>query len=104
MRPSSCQSLDTCVPPSFTRVLHPTCTALPTHGNAAILPRLATTGAKAGAYMASTTNRSTRRRVTQRSGPAVIEALTAEGVTHVFGLVGSHVLELYDALLDAPQI
>jgi acetolactate synthase-1/2/3 large subunit len=25
-------------------------------------------------------------------------------VTHVFGLVGSHVLELYDALLDAPHI
>src|SRR4051812_32303772 len=45
-----------------------------------------------------------RGRVTQRSGQAVIEALTAEGVTHVFGLVGSHVLELYDALLDAPHI
>ncbi|RIK41072.1 MAG: hypothetical protein DCC58_13040, partial [Chloroflexi bacterium] len=43
-------------------------------------------------------------RVTQRSGAAVIEALRAEGVEFVFGLVGSHVLEIYDALLDAPEI
>ena len=46
----------------------------------------------------------TGARVTQRSGKAVIEALKAEGVTHVFGLVGSHVLELYDALLDEPAL
>lgn len=43
-------------------------------------------------------------RVTQRSGAAVIEALRAEGVEHVFGLVGSHVLEIYDALADEPSI
>ena len=35
---------------------------------------------------------------------AVVEALTAEGVEYVFGLVGSHVLDIYDALADAPQI
>ncbi|HET7034804.1 MAG TPA: thiamine pyrophosphate-binding protein [Thermomicrobiaceae bacterium] len=40
----------------------------------------------------------------QRSGAAVVEALKAEGVEHVFGLVGSHVLEIYDALADAPSI
>lgn len=44
----------------------------------------------------------TRR--TQRGGAAVVEALRAEGVEHVFGLVGSHVLEIYDALADAPDI
>lgn len=43
-------------------------------------------------------------RVTQRSGAAIIEALRAEGVEFVFGLVGSHVLEIYDALVDAPDI
>ncbi|HEU5424600.1 MAG TPA: thiamine pyrophosphate-binding protein, partial [Nitrolancea sp.] len=43
-------------------------------------------------------------RVRQRSGAAVVEALQAEGVEHVFGLVGSHVLEIYDALADAPSI
>lgn len=46
----------------------------------------------------------TRTRVTQRAGAAVIEALRAEGVEHVFGLVGSHVLEIYDALADEPSI
>ncbi|HET9016349.1 MAG TPA: thiamine pyrophosphate-binding protein [Thermomicrobiaceae bacterium] len=45
-----------------------------------------------------------RVRVRQRSGAAVVEALRAEGVRHVFGLVGSHVLEIYDALADAPDI
>jgi len=43
-------------------------------------------------------------RVRQRSGAAVVEALQAEGVDIVFGLVGSHVLEIYDALADAPEI
>lgn len=43
-------------------------------------------------------------RVVQRSGRAVVEALQAEGVELVFGLVGSHVLEIYDALVDAPRI
>jgi len=46
----------------------------------------------------------TRARVRQRSGAAVIEALRAEGVEHVFGLVGSHVIEIYDALVDEPSI
>jgi acetolactate synthase I/II/III large subunit len=40
----------------------------------------------------------------KRSGVAIVEALEAEGVEHVFGLVGSHVLEIYDALLDSPSI
>lgn len=40
----------------------------------------------------------------QRAGDAVVAALRAEGVEYVFGLVGSHVVELYDALLDAPEI
>ena len=43
-------------------------------------------------------------RVRQRSGAAVVEALRAEGVDVVFGLVGSHVIEVYDALVDAPDI
>ncbi len=46
----------------------------------------------------------TSGRVKQRSGKAIIEALKAEGVEHVFGLVGSHVLEIYDALADEPSI
>lgn len=45
-----------------------------------------------------------RVKVRQRSGAAVVEAFKAEGVAHVFGLVGSHVLEIYDALADAPSI
>jgi len=35
---------------------------------------------------------------------AVAEALKAEKVEFVFGLAGSHVLAIYDALADAPQI
>ena len=35
---------------------------------------------------------------------AVVEALKAEKVEFVFGLAGSHVLAIYDALADAPQI
>ncbi|HUG13886.1 MAG TPA: thiamine pyrophosphate-binding protein [Thermomicrobiales bacterium] len=46
----------------------------------------------------------TRTRIRQRSGAAVVEALRAEGVEHIFGLVGSHVLEIYDALADTPSI
>jgi len=46
----------------------------------------------------------TRTQVRQRSGAAVVEALKAEGVEYVFGLVGSHVIEVYDALVDAPSI
>ena len=42
--------------------------------------------------------------VRQRSGAAIVEALKAEGVEHIFGLVGSHVLEIYDALADEPTI
>ncbi|MEZ4573031.1 MAG: thiamine pyrophosphate-binding protein [Thermomicrobiales bacterium] len=42
--------------------------------------------------------------VKQRAGDAVVAALKAEGVEFVFGLVGSHVVELYDALVDAPEI
>jgi len=34
----------------------------------------------------------------------IVEALVAEGVEYVFGLVGSHVLDIYDALIDVPQI
>lgn len=46
----------------------------------------------------------TAGRVRRRSGAAIVEALRAEGVEVVFGLVGSHVLEIYDALADAPEI
>lgn len=42
--------------------------------------------------------------VRQRSGAAIVEALQAEGVEYIFGLVGSHVLEIYDALADTPSI
>ena len=45
-----------------------------------------------------------KQRVRQRAGDAIVAALKAEGVEHVFGLVGSHVIEIYDALLDAPEI
>jgi len=40
----------------------------------------------------------------QRSGMAIVAALQAEGVEHIFGLVGSHVLEIYNALADVPTI
>lgn len=40
----------------------------------------------------------------KRAGTAIVEALEAEGVQHVFGLVGSHVLEIYDALLESESI
>ena len=31
-------------------------------------------------------------------GAAVVEALRAEGVTHVFGVIGTAMLEVFDAL------
>src|SRR4051794_34531843 len=37
-------------------------------------------------------------------GAAVVEALRAEGVTHVFGVIGTAVLDFLDALHDAPDI
>lgn len=37
-------------------------------------------------------------------GTAVVDALLAEGVETIFGLPGSHVLPIYDALRDAPAI
>jgi len=38
------------------------------------------------------------------AGEAVARVLRAEGVRHVFGLPGGHVLAIYDALYDAPGI
>jgi len=37
-------------------------------------------------------------------GAAVVEVLRQEGVTHVFGLVGSSTMEILDALVDASEI
>ncbi len=37
-------------------------------------------------------------------GQAAVEALKAEGTTHVFGLIGSATMEMFDALYDAPDI
>ncbi|WP_371224069.1 thiamine pyrophosphate-binding protein [Roseovarius sp. 2305UL8-3] len=37
-------------------------------------------------------------------GQAAVEALKAEGTTHVFGLIGSATMEIFDALYDAPEI
>ena len=37
-------------------------------------------------------------------GQAAVEALKAESVRHVFGLIGSATMELFDALYDAPEI
>ncbi len=51
--------------------------------------------------MAATESRTT---VKQKPGQAIVEALRAEGVDVVFGLVGSHVIAIYDALADAPDI
>ena len=38
------------------------------------------------------------------AGQAVVEALKEEQVEFVFGLAGTHVLALYNALADAPEI
>ena len=37
-------------------------------------------------------------------GQAAVEALQAEGVAHVFGLIGSATMEMFDALYDAKDI
>ncbi len=37
-------------------------------------------------------------------GQAVVESLQAEGVSHVFGLIGSAGMEIFDALYDAESI
>ena len=43
--------------------------------------------------------------MTVRSGgQAAVDALQAEGVSHVFGLIGSATMELFDALYDADDI
>jgi acetolactate synthase-1/2/3 large subunit len=38
------------------------------------------------------------------AGEAIVEVLRAEGVRLVFGLPGGHVLSIYDALYDAPDV
>lgn len=42
--------------------------------------------------------------VQMNGGAAVVETLRAAGVTHVFGLLGSSTMEVYDALYDADDI
>ena len=37
-------------------------------------------------------------------GKAIVESLRAEGVKHVFGLIGSAGMEIFDALYDASEI
>ena len=37
-------------------------------------------------------------------GQAAVEALKAEKTSHVFGLIGSATMEMFDALYDAPEI
>ena len=37
-------------------------------------------------------------------GQAVVEALKIERTTHVFGLIGSATMEIFDALYDAAEI
>jgi acetolactate synthase-1/2/3 large subunit/sulfoacetaldehyde acetyltransferase len=37
-------------------------------------------------------------------GAAVVEALRVEGVTHVFGVIGTAMLEVFDALYDATDV
>jgi acetolactate synthase-1/2/3 large subunit len=41
---------------------------------------------------------------TVKAGRAVVDILRAEGVRFVFGLPGGHVLSIYDALYDTPEI
>jgi len=38
------------------------------------------------------------------AGRAIVDVLHAEGVRQVFGLPGGHVLSIYDALHDSPEI
>ena len=40
----------------------------------------------------------------QTGGQAVVASLKAEGVSHVFGLIGSAGMEIFDALHDEPAI
>ena len=37
-------------------------------------------------------------------GRAVVEALRVEGIEHVFGIVGTHNVHLFDALFDEPRL
>lgn len=39
-----------------------------------------------------------------KAGRAIVDILRAEGVRYVFGLPGGHVLSIYDALYDTPEI
>jgi len=41
---------------------------------------------------------------TMTGGQAVVESLKAEGVSHVFGLIGSAGMEIFDALFDAKSV
>jgi acetolactate synthase-1/2/3 large subunit len=41
---------------------------------------------------------------TETAGRAIVRALEAEGVTHVYGLPGGHVLSIYNALYERPVI
>lgn len=41
---------------------------------------------------------------TKSAGQAIVEVLRAEGVKHVFGLPGGHVIGIYDALYATPEI
>jgi acetolactate synthase-1/2/3 large subunit len=37
-------------------------------------------------------------------GRAVVEALRVEGIEHVFGIVGTHAVHLFDGLFDEPAV
>jgi acetolactate synthase I/II/III large subunit len=41
---------------------------------------------------------------TRTAGQAIVDVLRAEGVRHVFGLPGGHVIGVYDALYGTPEI
>ena len=43
-------------------------------------------------------------KTTMSGGQAAVEALRAEGVRHVFGLIGSATMEMFDALYDADDV
>jgi acetolactate synthase-1/2/3 large subunit len=45
-----------------------------------------------------------RKVATQTAGAAIVDVLVAEGVRTVYGLPGGHVLAIYDALVDTPDI
>lgn len=50
------------------------------------------------------THHEPRAQVRRRAADAVVDALRAEEVEVIFGLVGSHVISIYDALADAAEI